>query len=100
MSGIFDSDYWRATEAYSGLIVGTAAPSSYALPPGAAAPRRHKLKSMIPAGKVRADGSIDFQFQEIKQKDIPDKSNIATRRVCGFCLDSNTNFERAGTSSS
>ncbi len=98
MSGIFDSDYWRANGGVlPGWIVGTAGAVRYALPPGAARAKEAQTKIYgFLLAKVRADGSIDFQFQEIKQKDIPDKvQHRYTPEFVGFCFDSNTNFGNA-----
>jgi len=98
MNGIFDSDYWRAHGGVlPGWIVGTAGAVRYALPPDAvrAKEARTKVYGFLLA-KVQADGSIDFQFQEIKQKDIPDAvQQRYSPEFVGFCFDSNTNFGSA-----
>ncbi len=95
MSGIFDSDYWRANGGVlPGWIVGTAGAVRYALPPNA--PRAKEAQTKIYGfllAKVHVDGFIDFQFQEIKQKDVPDAAKQRyTPEFVGFCFDQNTNF--------
>jgi len=95
MSGIFDSDYWRANGGVlPGWIVGTAGAMRYALPPLAARAQEAQTKIYgYLLAKVHANGTIDFQFQEIKEKDIPDATRQRyTPDFVGFCFDKNTNF--------
>jgi hypothetical protein len=73
MSGIFDSDYWRAHGGVlPGWIIGTAGAIRYALPPTAARAKeaRQNLYGYL-IGSVHPDGSIDLTFHEIKREDIP-----------------------------
>jgi Calcineurin-like phosphoesterase len=74
MSGIFDSDYWRANGGVlPGWIVGTAGAMRYALPATAARAKeaRQKIYGYL-LGTGRPDGSIDFVFHEIKREDVLD----------------------------
>jgi hypothetical protein len=86
MSGIFDSDYWRAHGGVlPGWIVGTAGAMRYQLPPTAdrAKEARTKIYGYL-LGAVRSDGSIDFKFQEIKREDIP---GLVTQRFSPEFVD-------------
>jgi Calcineurin-like phosphoesterase len=95
MSGIFDSDYWRAHGGVlPGWIVGTGGATRYSLP--ATADRAKEARTKVYGyllGSVRGDGSIDFAFQEIKRGDIP---NAVTQRFTpefvDFCFNQNTDF--------
>jgi hypothetical protein len=73
MSGIFDSPYWRAHGGVlPGWIIGTAGAIRYALPPGAAQARESKTNVYgYLVGNAGADGSIGFEFKEIKEENIP-----------------------------
>ncbi len=73
MSGIFDSPYWRSNGGVlPGWIVGTTGAIRYALPPdaGKAAEARTNVYGYL-VGNAGADGSIRFEFKEIKEGDIP-----------------------------
>jgi hypothetical protein len=74
MDGIFNTPYWRENGGVlPGWIIGTAGAVRYALPVGwetaahAAATNVYGFLS----GSVRADGSIDFAFEQLEEKDIP-----------------------------
>jgi hypothetical protein len=73
MSGIFDTPYWREHGGViPGWIVGTTGAVRYALPPGAAQAKEAKTNVYgYLLATVSADGSIRFDFQEIKEPDIP-----------------------------
>lgn len=73
MSGIFDSPYWRSNGGVlPGWIVGTAGAVRYALPPGAAQAKEAKTNVYgYLVANVDSDGSIRFDFQEIKEEGIP-----------------------------
>jgi hypothetical protein len=73
MSGIFDSPYWRSHGGVvPGWIVGTAGAVRYALPAGAAQAKEAKTNTYgYLVANVDSDGSIRFDFQEIKEPDIP-----------------------------
>jgi hypothetical protein len=97
MSGIFDSDYWRAHGgALPGWIVGTAGAVRYALPTDAA--RAKEARTQIYGyllGKVRSDGSIDFVFHEIKQGDIPAATvSRFTPEFVDFCFKQNASIPK------
>ncbi|HSP95169.1 MAG TPA: metallophosphoesterase [Thermoanaerobaculia bacterium] len=72
MSGIFDSPYWRSNGGVlPGWIVGTAGAVRYALPPGAAQAKEAKTNTYgYLVATVDSDGSIRFDFQEIKEGDL------------------------------
>jgi len=73
MSGIFDTPYWRAHGGVlPGWIIGTTGAIRYALPPLATKAREAKtnLYGYLLA-TVSSDGAIRFDFQEIKERDIP-----------------------------
>jgi calcineurin-like phosphoesterase family protein len=74
MSGIFDSPYWRANGGViPGWIVGTTGAQRYALPPGAAQAKEAKTNVYgYLLATVNPDASIRFDFQEIKENDIPE----------------------------
>jgi hypothetical protein len=95
MSGIFNSEYWKAHGSeLPGWIVGTAGAVRYALPPDA--PRAQEARTKVYGfllGTAHTDGSIDFKFEEIKRPDIPVAvSQRYTPEFVGFCFDKNTNF--------
>jgi hypothetical protein len=73
MSGIFDSPYWREHGgAIPGWIIGTTGAVRYALPPGAAQAREAKTNVYgYLLATASPDGSIRFDFKEIKEPDIP-----------------------------
>jgi Calcineurin-like phosphoesterase len=73
MSGIYDSPYWRSHGGVlPGWIIGTSGAIRYALPPdaGKAAEARTNVYGYL-VGNAGADGSIRFEFKEIKEEDIP-----------------------------
>jgi len=73
MSGVFNSAYWRAHGGVlPGWIIGTTGAIRYALPPGAAKAREKKTNTYgYLLATANADGSIRFDFHEIKERDIP-----------------------------
>jgi len=73
MSGIYDSPYWRAHGGVlPGWIIGTTGAERYALPPGAAQAKEAKTNTYgYLVATVDSDNSIRFDFQEIKEGDIP-----------------------------
>lgn len=97
MRGIFDSDYWRANGGVlPGWIIGTAGAVRYALPPDAnrAQAARTKIYGFL-LGTVHPDGSIDFDFHEIKRKDVPSSvSRRYTPEFADFCFNENTSIPR------
>ena len=73
MSDVFNSDYWRAHGGViPGWIVGTAGAVRYALPPTASQSPLAKTNVYgYLLGTVSPDGSIAFEFKEIKEGDVP-----------------------------
>ena len=74
MSGIFDTPYWKSHGGIlPGWIVGTAGAVRYPLPPGVAATKEARPNTYgYLLGTVDGDGSIRFDFQEVKQTDVPE----------------------------
>jgi hypothetical protein len=74
MSGIFDTPYWRAHGGViPGWIVGTTGAVRYALPAGAAQAKEAKTNVYgYLLATVPPDGEIRFDFQEIKETDVPE----------------------------
>lgn len=97
MSGVFDSPYWRAHGGViPGWIIGTTGAVRYALPAGAAQAKeaRTNVYGYLLA-TVSADGTIRYDFQEIKEKDIP--SAVVSRYTPEFvhqCFVANIRAER------
>src|SRR5258706_6364110 len=73
MSGIYDSPYWREHGGVlPGWIIGTTGAVRYALPPGAAHAKEAKTNTYgYLLATASPDGAIRFDFQEIKEADIP-----------------------------
>lgn len=95
MSGIFDSDYWRAHGGVlPGWIVGTAGAMRYPLPPDAGRAREAKQKTYgYLLATVHKDGTIDFNFREIERRDVP--ANVTQRytpEFTDYCFNENTDF--------
>ena len=96
MSGIFDSDYWRANGgALPGWIIGTAGALRYPLPPLASRAKEAKQKMYgYLLGTVHPDGAIDFVFQEVKRSDVPEAvSKRYTAEFTDYCFNENTDFK-------
>lgn len=73
MSGIFDTPYWREHGGVlPGWIIGTTGAVRYALPPGAVQATEKKTNTYgYLLATASPNGSIRFDFQEIKEADIP-----------------------------
>jgi len=73
MANVFNSEYWKSHGGVlPGWIVGTAGAERYALPEGAKladAAQTDIYGFMV--GTVAADGSIQFKFQEVQERDVP-----------------------------
>jgi len=98
MSGIFDSDYWRAHGGVlPGWIVGTAGAMRYQLPPTADRAKEARTKTYgYLLGSVRPDGSIDFTFQEVKRGDIPGSvSQRFSPEFVDVCFNQNVDLRPA-----
>jgi hypothetical protein len=95
MSGIFDSNYWRAHGGVlPGWIVGTAGAMRYPLPPDVSRAKeaRQKIYGYL-LGTVHPDGAIDFTFHEIKRDAVPEA--VAQRyspQFADYCFNGNTDF--------
>jgi hypothetical protein len=92
MAGIYNSDYLKQHGGVlPGWIVGTAGAVRYPLPPLASqaqAAMTHVYGYLL--GSVKSDGSIDFDFREIKEADIP--ANVASQYTpegLHYCLAEN-----------
>lgn len=95
MSGIFNSDSWKAHGGeLPGWIIGTAGAVRYALPPDAPRAKEARTKTYgFLLGTVHHDGSIDFKFEEIKRPDTPAAVNKRyPPEFVDFCFDKNTDF--------
>jgi hypothetical protein len=98
MSGIFDSDYWRAHGGVlPGWIVGTAGAMRYQLPPTADRAKEARTKTYgYLLGSVRPDGAIDFTFQEVKRGDIPGSvSERFSPEFVDVCFNQNVDLRPA-----
>jgi hypothetical protein len=96
MSGIFDSDYWRAHGGVlPGWIVGTAGAMRYPLPPDVSRAKEAKQKTYgYLLGTVHKDGSIDFHFHAIERNDVPEAvSQKYTPEFADYCFNENTDFQ-------
>ena len=95
MSGIFDSDYWRAHGGVlPGWIVGTGGAMRYPLPPQASQAKeaRQKVYGYL-LGTVHPDGTIDFNFHEIQRNAVPDAvTQRYTSDFADYCFDKNIDF--------
>ncbi len=95
MSGIFDSDYWRAHGGVlPGWIIGTAGAKRYALPAnvGRAQEAAQKIYGYL-LGTVHPDGSLDFTFQQIQRTQVPAAvTQRYTPEFVDYCFNQNTDF--------
>jgi hypothetical protein len=73
MANVFNSEYWKIHGGVlPGWIVGTAGARRYALPEGAKLADAAKTDIYgFMVAKVAADGSIDFKFREVQERDVP-----------------------------
>ncbi len=72
MDGIFNTDYWKQHGGVlPGWIVGTAGAHRYALPPNAPPSALVNTYGSL-LGTVQPNGEINFEFQKVDEKDIPD----------------------------
>ena len=76
MGGVYNTQYWREHGGViPGWIVGTAGAFRYKLPAEAAqASDKAEFKSGYLLGTVHSDGTVDFQFREMKQEDVPQQT--------------------------
>src|SRR5205085_3326541 len=95
ISGLYNTDYWQKNGGVlPGYIVGTAGAIRYPLPAGLfrATEARQKVYGYL-LGTVHSDGTIDFDFQEVKRRDVP--AGVVQRFSPEFtqtCFDKNTDF--------
>jgi Calcineurin-like phosphoesterase len=93
MDGIFNTDYWKQHGGVlPGWIVGTAGAVRYALPPGSS-DARIAVTNVYGAllGTVQPDGEINFEFQKLEEKDVPEP--VVTRygrEFVHWCFAENT----------
>jgi hypothetical protein len=96
LSNVFNSEYWNANGGVlPGWIVGTAGAKRYALPGTTlwrAGEARQKVYGYL-LGTVHKDGTIDFEFEEVKQADVPVATvQRYTQKLVRFCFEQNTDF--------
>jgi hypothetical protein len=73
MAGVYSTQYWRQHGGtIPGWIVGTAGAFRYKLPPDASQASEAKTnKYGYLLGTVSSDGTIKFEFRELKEQDVP-----------------------------
>ncbi len=72
MDGIFNTDYWKQHGGVlPGWIVGTAGARRYLLPPNSPPTALINVYGAL-LGTVQPDGEINFEFQKLEEKDIPE----------------------------
>jgi hypothetical protein len=93
MDGIFNTEYWKQHGGVlPGWIVGTAGAVRYALPPGSSDARiavTNVYGSLL--GTVLPGGEINFAFQKLEEKDVPE--SVAARygrEFVHWCFAENT----------
>jgi hypothetical protein len=92
MSGIFNTPYWKDNGGVlPGWIVGTAGAQRYALPAGASQAKEAKTNTYgYLVATVESDGTIRFDFHEIKEPDIPGRVvNQFTQEFVHWCFVEN-----------
>jgi len=92
MLDIFNTKHWRDDGGIlPGWIVGTAGAERYPLPPLADLAKSKTYVYGYMLGRVYPDGSIDFEFTELKTSDIPAeiRSRYSGSRVKQACFDQN-----------
>jgi hypothetical protein len=93
MKGIFDTDWWKSHGGVlPGWIIGTAGAHRYGLPQDAG--KAEEAKTNVYGyllGTAHPDGTIDFQFKEIKESDISTegRSKFGASLV-KFCFSANS----------
>ena len=97
MKDIFNTKHWRKNGGVlPGWIVGTAGAQRYVLPKETDLANARGYVYGYLLGRVFANGTIDFQFTELKQRDIPAevKSRYTERFVSDTCLADNLRTDR------
>ncbi len=86
-SNVFDTDYWRNNGGVlPGWIVGTAGAVRYKLPPGTQG-LENTYGYLL--ATVAADGSIRFDFKDVKRGDIPAGTAARYATKLDFCFNEN-----------
>jgi hypothetical protein len=93
MNGIFDTEWWKSHGGVlPGWIVGTAGAHRYRLPEDAGKAKEAKTNVYgYLLGTAHDDGTIDFQFKELKESDI--STEARTRfgaSLVHFCFSANS----------
>jgi hypothetical protein len=92
MSGIFDSPYWQQNGGViPGWIIGTTGAQRYPLPAGASQAKEAKTNTYgYLVATVSPAGAIQFDFQEILEKDIPESvSKRFSPELVHWCFTAN-----------
>ncbi|HVI08254.1 MAG TPA: hypothetical protein VND65_08160 [Candidatus Binatia bacterium] len=91
MSDIYKTKRWHDAGVLPGWIVGTGGAQRYPLPPGAELTKSRTYVYGYLLGTVFSDGHIDFDFTEIKEKDIPPdvKLRYTEKWIGDACFDGN-----------
>jgi hypothetical protein len=93
MKGIFDTEYWKSHGGVlPGWIIGTAGAHRYMLPQDADTAQEAKTNVYgYLLGTAHNDGTIDFQFKEIKESDISSEARAKFgSSVVHFCFNANS----------
>jgi hypothetical protein len=95
LSNLYNTEYWQQNGGVlPGWLVGTAGAVRYPVPSQLwrADEVRQKVYGYLLA-TVHPDGSIDFDFQEIKRRDVPAAVvNRFTPELVSYCFEKNTDF--------
>lgn len=96
MLDIYNTKHWRNHgTVLPGWIVGTAGAMRYALPAGADLGKARAYTYGYLLGRVFDDGTIDFQFTELKASDVPGPVNnkYGTEWISASCFAGNRQTE-------
>jgi len=93
MDGIFNTEYWKQHGGVlPGWIVGTAGAVRYALPPNSSDAHGALMNvygSLL--GTVQPSGEINFQFEQLQEKDIPESVTARYgKEFVHWCFAENT----------
>jgi len=92
MMDIFNTGHWRKNGGIlPGWIVGTAGAQRYVLPAGADLAKSRANDYGYLLGRVFSDGTIDFEFTELKSADVPSnvRDHYGRRFVSETCFAEN-----------
>jgi hypothetical protein len=92
---IFNTSHWLNVGVLPGWIVGTAGAQRYPLPPTADLTKSKTYVYGYLLARVFSDGTIDFAFTELKEKDIPTdvKNRYSESWIGEACFDGNRNTD-------